>query len=138
MGVEVNDRFFLEWAKDYAEEIARREADRDKSLDVRSIVMDEIEWAKSAPSSERPRTETLDRIKRVAMRTGYPIDAAIIRYVAERSPPGLDWSTPMFRQRRTENGEQASQARADRTLTLTQTPGALQCAGLPGRYRSER
>jgi integrase len=87
LGIEVDGRFSLERAEAWAEEITRQEADGDggpDDLDIRSIVAEEIENAENLPPSKRPRNDTLKRFGRVALRTGYPIDDAVTRYLEER------------------------------------------------------
>ncbi len=82
-----DSRFSLERAEGWAAEIAKQEANGDggpDDFDVRSVLKDEMERARSLPRTMRPPKGTLERFEKVALRTGYPIDEAVTRYIEER------------------------------------------------------
>ena len=81
-------RFSLGRAEGWAAEITKQEASGGvggpNDVDVRSVLEDEMERAKALPRTLRPPKETLERFEKVALRTGYPIDEAVSRYIEER------------------------------------------------------
>ncbi len=77
----------LERAEAWSEAIAKQEDEGSggpEDLDVRSVLEDEIEHARSLPRSKQPAKRTIERFTKVALRTGYRIDDAVTRYLEER------------------------------------------------------
>lgn len=98
-GAQVGPQWSTERALALSEEIQRQgregfEPDDDK-VDIRDVLLDEIDRARSLPPSRRPPEEALNLFAKITLHGALPLPDAVEQYLTERKPGNAQGYRPL-------------------------------------------